>query len=115
MDQLNDVGASALHFSYTRTDSGLRITRDLVGSGANIELHARNGMTPLVAAWQRGDLRKVQCLAALGAQVPEDVNAVGGTLQALVDPADFRLIVDFLQAQERTIPDNIARICSVNR
>lgn len=114
-NQTNDIGASALHFSGTRTESGLRVTRDLVTAGADIDIRAENDVTPLIIALRRGDLRKVQCLVSLGAQVPDDVEAVEILPQFLVDPNDVLAAVEFLKSPNREIPDHIASICSTGR
>jgi hypothetical protein len=115
-NQTNDMGAAALHFSGARTDGGLRVARDLVAQGADIEMRAGNGVTPLILAWrQNGDLRKVQCLISLGAQIPSASEIPDIWPDILVPEADVDLVTAFLDSSDKTVPESISRICSNGR
>ena len=115
-NQTNDMGAAALHFSGARTDGGLRVARDLVAQGADVELRAGNGVTPLILAWrQNGDLRKVQCLISLGAQIPSASELPDIRPGILVTQADIDVVTAFLDSPNSAIPESISRICSNGR
>lgn len=115
-NQANDMGAAALHFSGARTDGGLRVARDLVTQGADIELQAENGVTPLILAWrQYGDLRKVQCLVSLGARVPSASELPDLRPDILTAQADIQAVTEYVESSERLIPESISGICSNDR
>jgi hypothetical protein len=112
-NKAGESGATPLFFTQVRTESGLRATRDLMAYGANIEMRARFNLTPMMFARVNGDLRKVQCLLALGAQVPGEDEYVAVRIDD--SKAEKIMIVDdFLRSSEREIPKQIMDICSID-
>lgn len=115
-NQANDMGATALHFSGARTDGGLRVARDLVAGGADIDIKTHSGVTPLILAWrQYGDLRKVQCLVSLGAQIPSASELPDLRPDILAVEADIQAVTEYLASAERFVPEPISRVCSNDR
>ncbi len=98
-----------------RTDSGLRITRDLVANGADLEHEGPYETTPLLDARRTGNLRKAQCLVSLGAQIPQQLPPIEASPYSLVDPENVEQVTAFLSDADRSIPGKIAGICSIDR
>jgi hypothetical protein len=112
-NQRNDVGATPLLVSQVRTEEGLRATRDLVKFGANLdERSTRFNLTPLMFARVNGDLRKVQCLLALGARMPkgEDYSKISIEQAKLEKVA---LVDEFLASSINQIPSGVSENCSL--
>ena len=98
-----------LYSAQVFSEAGLRIVRRLVDAGADIETANANGHTAIAyAAWQ-GDLLKVQCLLALGAPLPAQVDME--TLSSL-HPYDAVLATNrFIASREKKILPQVAEIC----
>jgi len=107
----DDHGVTPLHAAAARTEGGLYAIRSLVEYGADIERRSESGFTPLLSGRERGDLRKVQCLVALGARVPTEGVLVDQP-RPMSNPAAVKSIDDFLASGERSIPEEIGSICS---
>jgi len=107
----DENGLSALHASQARTIDGLRLISDLVSFGAEIEARAGGTATPLMLARLNGDMKKVQCLLALGAQMPSEdkYDDVNGSHKS---PEKVQKIDDFLKLDDRVIPESIQSICT---
>ena len=112
-DEIDENGGNPLFYSGTRTEDGLRATRDLVANGADPNLEGPDGITPLRLAWRQGNMRKTQCLISLGAEIPEPLPELDGRLSSFVDPYDVDQVAAFLANSDRVIPDRIAEICSI--
>ena len=112
-DEIDENGGTPLFYSGTRTEDGLRATRDLVANGANPNFEGPDGITPLRLAWRQGNLRKAQCLISLGAVIPEPLPELDERLSSFVDPYDVDRVTAFLTDSDRQIPDRIAEICSI--
>ncbi len=114
-NEISEIGTTPLFHSGTRTDDGLRATRDLIANGADPQHEGPNGVTPLTFAWRQGNLRKIQCLISLGAKIPEPLPVLEGPFSGFVDPYDIEQVTAFLSDNDREIPDRIAEICSIDR
>lgn len=110
-NEVDERGATALHYSRARTDKGLRAIRSLVMHGANIEMLAEFNFTPMIGARQKGDLRKAQCLYSLGAQIPSEDEYPDG-ISYFTNPEDVQVVDDFLNSEQKNIPERIQTICS---
>ena len=67
-NEAGPLGMTPLHTSSVVTENGLGVISELVRFGADMEIKAENGETPILMAMRKGDQRKVQCLHALRAK-----------------------------------------------
>jgi hypothetical protein len=110
-NESEESGLTALHASQARTESGLKVIRDLVAYGADVERSVGNGHTPVMSGRQNGDLNKVQCLIALGARVPEESELIE-VRGLFTNHGKVQIVDDFLMASDRSIPKSIIETCS---
>lgn len=111
-NEADERGATALHYASAKTDKGLRAIHGLVAHGAYIESLTEYNFTPMIQARTFGDLRKVQCLLAMGARIPSK-NEYPERLSILVDLKAVQSVDDFLVSKERAIPRRVQKICNL--
>lgn len=120
-DELQKFGVSAnlsfspgytpLHVASGHTDAGLRIIRQLAELGLGVNTPTVRGASPLLEARKRGDVRAVQCLVLMGANVPESKYLTDVESLTKAASENQRLIDEFLLDAEPKPDSKVQEIC----
>ena len=86
LDETIALGFSALHIASSLPDRG-EITAALASAGANVNLAAEEGVTPLMAAAQHGHTESLSALLAAGADPNQPGEELCTPLHVRIQPA----------------------------